>query len=119
MTVSQRALQLWPLLAWAARNRQVLTYSIVAKLIGVPTVGLGQLLEPIQSYCMKRNLRPLTILVVQQETGVPGTGFVAAENISRVQGEVFQYDWLSHGCPSVTDFEEALRSHPSNGVRVG
>jgi hypothetical protein len=118
MTVPQRAVQLWPLLAWAARNRQILTYSIVAKLIGVPTVGLGQLLEPIQSYCLKRNLKPLTILVVQQDTGVPGTGFVAAQDIARVQGEVFQYDWVSHGCPTSVDFEEALRSHPSNGVRV-
>src|SRR5689334_3091328 len=100
MTVGQRAVQIWPLLAWAARNRQVLTYTIVAKAIGVPPVALGKLLEPIQSYCREHGLKPLTILVVQYDTGVPGTGFIAAEDIPRVQGEVFQFDWIGHGCPS-------------------
>ena len=47
MRASERAAQIWSVLALAARNRQVLTYPIVSKLIGVPYAGLGQLLEPI------------------------------------------------------------------------
>jgi hypothetical protein len=31
MTVIERAAQIWPVLALAARNRQVLTYEIVGK----------------------------------------------------------------------------------------
>ena len=72
MRIPERALQIWSVLALAAKNRQVLTYDILAKLIGVPRPGLGQLLEPIQSYCMLNKLPPLTILVVSEETGMPG-----------------------------------------------
>nr|ABY48975.1 hypothetical protein [Pseudomonas aeruginosa] len=69
MTRSERASQIWAVLAWAAKNRQSLTYSQISALIGVPRAGLGQLLEPIQSYCLINNLPPSTILVVQQESG--------------------------------------------------
>lgn len=96
-------------MAWAARNRQVITYRILGKLIGVPQHGLGQLLEPIQSYCLREGLPPLTILVVSQDTGVPGVGFIAAEAIPRTQVKVFAYDWLEHGCPTVSEFEDAHR----------
>jgi hypothetical protein len=71
---------------------------------------MGQMLAPIQSYCLQENLPPLTILVVNAETGLPGVGFIAAEDIPRVQGEVFRFDWVDYGCPSVEDFEAASSS---------
>jgi len=106
MTKSERASQIWSVLALSAGNRQSLTYSILSKLIGVPTAGLGQLLEPIQSYCLLNNLPPLTILVVQQDSGLPGAGFTGAEaeEFAKDQMKVYAFDWLSHGNPQ-----------PSNG----
>ena len=91
MTRFERASQIWAVLARAAKNRQTLTYGQVGKLIGVPTAGLGQLLEPIQSYCLIHNLPPLTLLVVQRETGLPGSGFtgVGAPEFARSQADVF------------------------------
>src|SRR6267378_7828397 len=68
MSAGERAAQIWAVLALAARNRQILTYEIVGRLIGVPARGLGHLLEPIQSYCLVKGLPPLTILVVQEGT---------------------------------------------------
>src|SRR5205823_14901383 len=41
MKASERAAQLWAVLALAARNRQVLTYDLVAQLTGVARQGLG------------------------------------------------------------------------------
>lgn len=41
MTRSERASQIWAVLAWAAKNRQSLTYKQLAELIGVPQAGLG------------------------------------------------------------------------------
>jgi hypothetical protein len=118
MTTTERAAQLWALLAFAAHNRQVLTYDIVGRLIGVPRQGLGRLLEPIQSYCLLHELPPLTILVVSETTGAPGTGFVAdTENIGLVQLRVFAFDWLNHTAPTAEDFERALQDRPSNGVQ--
>lgn len=96
MTRHDRAAQLWPLLALAARNRQVLTYDIVSRLTGVPRPAVGGFLGPIQDYCLHHNLPPLTILVVSEESGLPGVGFIAARDIPKKQAEVFAFDWLGH-----------------------
>jgi hypothetical protein len=117
MTRSERASQIWAVLAWLARNRQTITYAQLGRLIGVPTAGLGQLLEPIQSYCLINGLPPLTILVVQQDSGLPGSGFTGttAPEFAKAQAEVFAFDWLKHGNPQPEKFEEAVRQLPSNG----
>lgn len=116
MKIEERATQVWSVLALAARNRQVLTYGIVADLIGVPMPGLGKILEPIQSYCLVHELPPLTILVVQDATGMPGSGFVAAQDIPAAQSRVFAYDWIKRRAPQPEDLAEALRLRPSNAI---
>lgn len=116
MTTSERAAQIWSVLALAARNRQILTYNMIAKLTGIAQVGLGQCLEPIQSYCLLRKLPPLSILVVREKSGLPGVGFIAAQDIPTAQQEVFSFDWLDHGGPSSDDFERAVRERPSDGI---
>jgi hypothetical protein len=85
---------------------------MVARLTGVPRMGLSQLLEPIQSYCLANDLPPLTILVVQGESGMPGSGFIAASDIPRVQQRVFAYDWLQRGAPSPEDLQAAAHTQP-------
>jgi hypothetical protein len=115
MRASERAVQIWSVLALAASNRQVLTYDMLSKLIGVPRHGLGQLLEPIQSYCLLERLPPLTILVVNS-TGLPGAGFVAAQDIPREQLRVFSHVWLEQAVPSPEELAEAARRLPSNGA---
>ena len=117
MTKSERASQIWAVLAWAAKNRQTLTYGHLSKLISVPPAGLGQLLEPIQSYCLIEKLPPLTILVVQQDSGVPGTGFTgtSATEYAKAYMEVYECDWLGHGNPQPEKLEQAVQKHPSNG----
>ena len=117
MEAAERAAQIWPALALAARNRQILTYDMLSDLIGVPRQGLGQLLEPIQSYCLVHDLPPLTILVVSKTTGMPGQGFIAAEDIPKTQQEVFNYAWLEHGAPNIDDLQQALDERPSNGTQ--
>lgn len=113
MKREQRAAQLWSILALAAKNRQVLTYGILARLTGVPRRGQGQLLEPIQSYCMLKKLPPLTAIVVNDETGLPGSGFTAASDVPKTQLRVFDFNWLTHGAPAVEEFERALKSLPT------
>jgi len=117
MNKFQHASQIWALLAVAATHRQSLTYSQVARATGAFTGGLGMLLEPIQSYCRLRALPPLTVLVVQQESGLPGSGFIGAtaEEIGGAQAAVFKFDWLEHGNPGPVAFEEAVKQLPTNG----
>jgi len=116
MKTSERATQIWPLLVQAALNRQTLTYERLAQLITMSPAGLGQLLEPIQSYCLLNELPPLTILVVSKKSGVPGVGFIAAQDIPRQQAVVFEYSWLDRRCPTPEEFAEAVAKRPSNGV---
>ena len=117
MTRSERACQIWGILAWAAKNRQTMTYGHLSKLIGVPSAGLGQLLEPIQSFCILEKLPPLTILVLQQDSGLPGSGFTGAKasEYAKAQMEVFECDWLDYGNPQTEKLEQAVQKLPSNG----
>jgi len=104
----QRALQLWSLLTFAARKQQLLAYELGWQLTGLAIVGLGQALDPVQSYCMVNHLPPLTAVVVSRITGLPQEGFHLPDdydgNVAAAQASVFVYDWASHGAPSPQDF---------------
>jgi hypothetical protein len=116
MTVAERAWQVWSLLAFAARNRQTLTYELVGQLTGMATPGLGAVLEPIQSYCLLNGLPALSALVVNKSTGLPGTGFIAAEDLPKEFIRIFERDWLALGCPTPDMLADAVRRQPSNGI---
>jgi hypothetical protein len=117
MNRSERASQIWAVLAWAATHRQSITYSQLARLVGVPAAGLGQLLEPIQSYCLVEELPPLTAIVVQQGSGLPGSGFTgaSAEQYAQAIAKVFAHDWLEQGNPQPERLERAVIERPSIG----
>lgn len=116
MKIPERASQTWAVLALAARNRQTLTYELVGRLTGMHTAGIGAVLEPIQSYCLLNKLPPLSALVVNKTSGLPGAGFIAATDAPREFVRVFEFDWLAVGCPTPEQFSAALRKLPSNGL---
>jgi len=74
---------------------------------GLPRQAVGGMLGPVQEYCRIHSLPPLTVLVVSEQTGLPGTGFDAAEDIPEAQARVFGFDWASVDCPSPEAFERA------------
>ena len=117
MTREQRAAQIWSLLTFAASLRVTLTYKRVGELIGAPPVSIGGWLEPIQSYCLLHDLPPLTVLVVSEADGMPGTGFVGATDVPGAQAEVFRHDWVGTPVPKADDLALARSERPSNGVR--
>src|SRR4030042_598401 len=92
-TWPMRALQIWQVLIGAAYHRQLLTYGMLAKMLGHQGARtLTQPLGHIMFYCRENGLPPLTILVVNQDTGCPGEGFTGAEaNADREA--VFQFNW--------------------------
>jgi hypothetical protein len=116
MKLSERAWQAWPILAYAAGNRQIITYESLGKLTGMHAAGLGSVLEHIQSYCLLKSLPPLTAIVVNKGTGLPSEGFIAATNVPRAFMNVFEHDWLSTECPSPDQMADATRLRPSNGT---
>jgi hypothetical protein len=110
MTNSERAWQVWPVLALAAGNRQLLTYERLGRMSGMHAAGLGAVLEFIQAYCLENHLPPLTVLVVNKATGAPSEGFIAASDVPRAFARVFEHDWGQTGCPSPAELERALHS---------
>lgn len=112
MKREERAQQLWSILVLAARNRQTLTYDIIAKATGMMTPGIGDMLRPIQQYCIENKLPALTSLIVNGKTGLPGIGFIAAENVPKAQLETFEEDWTLYKAPSAEDFAAAYKRAP-------
>ncbi|HSO20628.1 MAG TPA: hypothetical protein VLT88_14285 [Desulfosarcina sp.] len=112
------AVCIWPLLVFAVHNRRVLTYDLLGRLIGAPATDLGRFLEPIQSHCILKGLPPLTSIVVDARTGLPGEGFIAADNVPRAQAETFRFDWLAEPVPSREDYRRAVRQLPSLGLSL-
>jgi hypothetical protein len=118
MTKFERAAQLWPLLAFAARNRQILSYGLVGQLTGVPPIAVGGFLGPIQSFCKQQKLPGLTALVVHEEDGLPGEGFTAAEvkAVFAEQARVLKFDWVRITAPSREQLEDAHKHFARTGA---
>lgn len=105
MSTYQRAIQIYRILIGAAHNRQILTYPILAGLIGVPAQGLAHHLGHIMRYCERAGLPPLTVLVVQTDSGKPGEGFTTFEDLHRDRERVFSYAWYRMTPLTVADLE--------------
>jgi len=108
-----RAQQIWPILTAAAHNRQILTYKKLAQLIGIggPLVlGTGPLAR-IAYYCIQNDLPPLTSLVVNEKTGLPGNGIPVKK--SATQRElVYNHPWFEIVAPTPDQLREAYLNAP-------
>jgi hypothetical protein len=132
MTYEQRAVQIWSVLVFAARNQQILSYQLLESLTGVPKHIVAPILGKVEAYCDTHKLPKLTSLVVNQRDGVPGylypgyagthSGPVDADDpehpreakdskaellmeLFKEQSRVFVYDWLKDKVPSEEHFK--------------
>jgi putative restriction endonuclease len=97
----QRAYLAWNELADFARNKRPVWYETLGSLIDIHHRAVKHVLAVIQDYCLQNRLPPLTILVVNKNTGLPGDGFIAwdADNLDEGKEQVFGFDWHRHGNP--------------------
>lgn len=112
MTREQRSQQLWSILALAATHRQILTYNMVARLTGLVLPSIGDFLCPIQQYCIEQQLPHLTSIVVSEDSGLPGPGFIAAIDVPAAQMRVFQHPWVEERAPNSEQFRDAYSRAP-------
>lgn len=109
-TRPERALQVWVILVACAYNRQTLTYSDLAERISYQDVrSISQVLDYIFHYCNQHELPPLTGIVVNKNTGLPGDGM--GDYSFTDQERVFAFNWYNIVPPSPTEFEQAYRRH--------
>jgi hypothetical protein len=107
-TLPNRALQIWQILIGKAHNRQTMTYGQLAEVMGYEGAGImGDRLGPVMFYCEKHDLPPLTVLVVKQDTGLPGTGLTSTMDLHADRERVFNYPWYSLFPPTPDEFKAA------------
>lgn len=91
----ERAYKAWFELINTASLGKYITYKELGHKIGIHHRAVRYVLGLIQNYCMDNELPPLTILVINQDTGKPGDGFIAwdIENTEDGVKKVYNYNW--------------------------
>lgn len=91
---AERAYRTWPILTARAREGATVTYGDLGSLLGIHHRTIRYVLGLIQTYCLEEKLPPLTILVVDQ-SGKPGTGFIAydVDKLAEGMALVYAYNW--------------------------
>jgi hypothetical protein len=110
--IPERALQAYSVLVGLAWNRQTVTYGDLSRhqMLNYGTGGiLDRPLGCIMGWCFEGGLEPLTVLVVRDDTGVPGIGLttVADGNWPAAQQRVFAFNWFSILPPTLDELREA------------
>jgi hypothetical protein len=105
-----RALQLYQILIGLAYNRQTMTYGQLAEVVGFKGAGVfAAKLGHIMFWCDQEALPPLTVLIVNQETGLPGEGLTTPEDLHSQREEVFNHPWYDLVPPTVAELEAAFQ----------
>lgn len=106
MKREEHAARVWLLLVGAALNRQLLTYKMVGERIGVPPQGLADILGHIMFYCAHHKFPPLTVLIVSEETGKPGSGLGTSDDNDKDRELVFKFKWIDQPAPRAAELAE-------------
>jgi len=94
-TMYELAYQVWPILTKVALKGESITYMKIATRLGYPTANpIRHPLAVIQEYCIEKEFPPLTILVVNDKSGKPGSGFIAwLGDLEQGRQRVFNFEW--------------------------
>lgn len=107
-TTKTRAVQIYLILVGAAHRREILTYQIIAARLGYKGSGvLDRQLGHLMRWCHENMLPPLTVLVVNKKTGLPGVGLTLAADLNADREAVFQFNWYSIVPPTSAELPEA------------
>lgn len=109
-----RALQAWQILVGAAMHRQTLTYlALSERMYGKPAQGvLDRILGHIAFYCRDSGLPVLTCIVVNQETGLPGSDIpMSLKQLNAERERVYAEDWFDIVPPSKGALLRAFRAN--------
>ena len=109
MKSEKRALQIWSVLVLSASSQRILSYKTLAKLTGLAIQGFAEPLGRVAQYCKSEGVPPLTVIVVTEETGMPGEGYPHHNEPLQIfedQARVFVFDWLGREAPPADKFEK-------------
>ena len=112
-----RALQVWLILIGKALNRQTVTYEILGNMLGFKGYGVfAGILDHIRIYCILNDLPPLTALVVNKKTGLPGEGLgLSDKDLNAARERIYNYDWYDIIPPT----PDQLMKEREKGIKKG
>jgi len=110
-TPENRALQAWLILAGCAARRETLTYTQLCERMGYGSVkAVGKILGRVMYFCQAANLPPLTILVVNKNTGRPGVGLALYNDRDVLRERVYKHNWYGLVPPTPAELAVAWES---------
>ncbi len=130
MTVNhyERAANIWDVLVEASTNKKQKTYKEISEITKIHWRAQHIPLGFIQEYCLENDLPPLSILAVNNSTGLPGTGFIACspDKIKTELENVYRFNWHEHTNPfdfaknvkNIEQILEAIRNFNFNNKHV-
>lgn len=110
---SARALQAWQILVGKAMNRQTITYEGLSKLMYSKSAAgvLASILGHVAFFCNENGLPPLTAIVVNSTSGLPGE-HIPVDDLAKLnekREEVYRHDWYDVYPPSEDDLGAAYQ----------
>ncbi|SRR5258708_40218646 len=102
-TRAMRALQAWLILIGQAQiKRKPFTYEELGEKMNFPYFGLARVLGRIKRFCELNDLPPLTVLVVNKKTGIPGSG-LGEMDYQKEQERVLAINWYNIMPPTLEE----------------
>lgn len=89
----ERAYRVWNALITCASQKQSISYKQLAQRLELHHRVFSYPLGLIQEYCEREHLPPLTVLVYNSDTGMPGAGFTASSDIGAATNAVSDFRW--------------------------
>jgi putative restriction endonuclease len=109
----------WPILVAQAQKRVPMFYKDLGHALGYRNARVTRAaLSPIQDFCLEKGLPPLTSIVVNKATGLPGAGFKLTDGtIEDAQQRAFRKDWGTIPVPFGEPTLSRIRSTRRRGTK--
>lgn len=112
MTREEGSAAIWSILVEVAGKRENCSYGEIASKLGYTRARpIFQMLGGIMWYCIDSGLPPLTVVVVNQQTGLPGDGLTLQGSVESETTRVWNHDWALERIPSIADYVAANANH--------
>lgn len=121
MKASERSAQIWAVLAWAARGRQNLTYSQLARPLAHLLAGWVHGLNPSSPTASSTSCLPLPFLLCNRTPGCLVLGLLALqlETWRKPRQECSRSTGWNMETPGAETLDQAAKTLASNGVQSG